>query len=85
MNLAQVLIDNPILVKHCRSPSSWADLALGGDHHGLGREHHLGGEYYPWIGNASAAMVVLGLQVLILWFGGSNQLNVSLGGSAKPA
>lgn len=81
MNLAQVLIDNPILVKHCRSrlrPGQtlpWVVIITV-----LAASITWVGEYYSWIGNASAAMVVLGLQVLILWFGGSNQLNVSLGG-----
>ncbi|WP_406699328.1 hypothetical protein V5E97_10695 [Singulisphaera sp. Ch08] len=81
MGLAQVTIDNPILVKHCRSrlrPGQalpWAVMILV-----LAACIAWAGQSYRWIGNESAVILVLGIQILLLWFGGANQLNTSLGG-----
>ncbi|SIN71693.1 hypothetical protein SAMN05444166_0383 [Singulisphaera sp. GP187] len=81
MGLAQVMIDNPILVKHCRArlrvgqALSWALIVLV-----LTACIVWAGEYYHWIGNESAVALILGGQILLLWYGGSHQLNASLGG-----
>ncbi|AGA28763.1 hypothetical protein [Singulisphaera acidiphila] len=81
MGLAQVIIDNPIVVKHCRArlragqALPWAAIVLV-----LTACIVWVGEYFRWVGHESVVMVLLGLQALILWFGGSNQLNTSLGG-----
>jgi hypothetical protein len=81
MGVWQAVIDNPILVKHARSrlrPGQvlpWAAIVLV-----MSACIVWAGEYYGWIGNSSAVTIVLGLQTLILCFGGANQLNNSLGG-----
>ena len=41
------------------------------------------GHYVPWFGDPAAVKILLGLQVFILAFGGSNQINASLGGARE--
>ena len=81
MSVADVCLDNPILVKHLRSrlrPAQalpWAAVMLV-----ISICITWAAVQIPWIGSSSAVMMLLGLQVLTLAVGGSRQINTSLGG-----
>ena len=78
------MFDNPVLVKHVRSrlrPGQalpWAAIVLV-----LSACIAWGGHESAWFGNATAVILQLGLQILILALIGSNQINASLGGARE--
>jgi hypothetical protein len=78
------VLDNPILVKHARSrlrPSQalpWAAVVLV-----LSATIAWAGDATWIIGPSAALTGLLGLQVLTLVYGGSNQINASLGGARE--
>jgi hypothetical protein len=82
--LADIVLDNPILVKHLRSrlrPAQavpWAAIivVVAACIAWAGIDGRL-------VGTAMAVILLLGLQILGLTFGGSNQLNISLGGARE--
>src|SRR3954451_15261028 len=79
MRLADIVLDNPILVKHARSRlrlwqvMPWAVIVLV-----MSVSAAWAGQGVNWIGHASAVVIVLGLQILLLGFGGTNQFTASL-------
>ncbi len=85
MDLADALLDNPILIKHIRSrlrPTQvipWiAILAV------LGACIVYAGHHASWLfGDPAAIKTLIGLQIFMLAFGGSNQINLSLGGARE--
>ena len=84
MRLADVVVDNPLLVKHVRSRLRLAQvLPTAAVVVVLGACSVWAGESIPWIGSTSAVTMLLGLQILALTFGGSNQINTSLGGARE--
>jgi hypothetical protein len=82
--LADALLDNPILVKHVRArlrltqAIPWAAVAfvMAACIAWAGFDGRL-------FGVPMAVIFLLGLQIVILAFGGSNQLNISLGGARE--
>ena len=84
MGMADVVLDNPILVKHLRSrlrlgqALPWAAVVLV-----LAACAAWAGHNLPWIGYPSAVVMLLGLQVLVLALGGMNQITTSLGGARE--
>jgi len=84
MRAAELLFDNPILMKHVRSrlrPTQvvpWVAVAVV-----LGACVAWAGHNVPWVGDPSAAMILVGMQILTLTFGGANQINASLGGARE--
>jgi hypothetical protein len=81
---AHLLIDNPILVKHLRSRLRPAE-AISFAAFVVVASACIAWTGYDgrWFGTAMAVIWLMGLQILILAFGGSNQLNVSLGGARE--
>jgi hypothetical protein len=81
---AHLVIDNPILVKHLRSrlrpaeATSFAAFAVV-----VSACIAWAGYDGRWFGPAMGVIWLLGMQIMILAFGGSNQLNVSLGGARE--
>ncbi|MHC5541678.1 ABC transporter permease [Singulisphaera rosea] len=84
MGVAEIVYDNPILIKHVRSrlrPGQalpWGVVVLV-----LAACITWMGINVPWVGNTSAVAMLLGIQILALTFGGSNQINSSLGGARE--
>lgn len=84
MGLADIVLDNPILVKHVRSrlrpgqvlPGAAIVLVLGACIAWTGGLPNR-------VGESGATIIVLGLQILILAIGGSNQITTSLGGARE--
>jgi hypothetical protein len=82
--LADIVLDNPILVKHLRSrlrPAQavpWAAIVVV-----MSACIAWVGIDGRWFGVPMAVVFLLGLQIAILTIGGSNQLNVSLGGARE--
>jgi hypothetical protein len=80
MRWMDILLDNPILTKHVRSrlrpmqALPWAVIVFV-----LSACVAWAGAYMSWIGESGAVTILLGLQVITLVFGGSNQINASLG------
>jgi hypothetical protein len=81
---ADVIVDNPILVKHLRSRlrmgqvMPWAAIILV-----LSACISWAGVNLRWFDNASAVMSLVGLQIFVVVFGGSSQMTTSLGGARE--
>ena len=84
MGVADVVLDNPILIKHLRSrlrplqTLPWLAVVMV-----LAACTVYAGNSISWFGNPAAVKILLGLQIFILAFGGSNNINTSLGGARE--
>lgn len=84
MTAADALFDNPILVKHLRArlrpvqTLPWVAVLVS-----VAACLVYAGHNVPWFGDTAAVRILLGVQVFVLIFGGSNQITGSLGGARE--